>query len=246
MKYIHIRMSGDVQLTCVEIGGSGVETVVFDAEGTAARHDGVVHPAGSRLAIACPGIIEDNRVLGASNLGWYDVDPAVQIGLAGPADLVLNDAEAAALGESALRGAPDLVFVCVGTGVGAAVVIDGGVAAANLLGHIDGFSEITCTCGEVGCLETVAAGWALPDVLDDAAVDVIAVALAAALARESLATPRLVVLGGGIARAYPSLRDRVAEHAPDRVVELSAAPADYKSAAAWGLRHALPRTAVRT
>lgn len=246
MKYIHTLMSSEVQLICVEVGGSGVETVAFNVDGSVARRDGAFRPPGSRLAIATPGLIADGRVLAASNLDWWDVDPAEQLGLGASAELVLNDAEAAALGEVALRGNPeaDAVFICVGTGVGAAVVIGGEVAGANLLGHIDGFSDRSCTCGKVGCLETVAAGWALPTPLTDADIDAVAAALAAGLDREPLAAPRLVVLGGGIAQKYPSLRDRLALCTPDRVVENSAAPAGYKSASAWGLRHALARAAM--
>lgn len=247
MKYIHTLMSRAAQLSCVEVGGSGSETVLFHLDGSVERCDGAHRPAGARLAIACPGIIGDNgRILGASNLNWYDVDPAEALGIAGPAELVLNDAEAAALGEVALRdGNPDAVFICVGTGVGAAVVIDSDVTAANLLGHIGGFSDTVCSCGQVGCLETVAAGWALPDPLTANDIDAVAAAIASALDREPVASPRLVVLGGGIARRYPSLRDRLAEHTPDRTIENSAAPAGFKSASAWGLRHALERAAMR-
>jgi hypothetical protein len=47
------------------------------------------------------------------------------------------------------------------------------------------------------------------------------------------------VVGGGIAARYPAFNERFAAHAPARIVERSAAPAGYKSAAAWGLRQAL-------
>ena len=247
MKYIHTLMSRTVQLACVEVGGSGSETVLFNGDGSVERLDGAHRPAGARLAVACPGLIGENgRILGASNLNWYDVDPAEALGLAGPAELVLNDAEAAALGEVALRdGNPDAVFIGVGTGVGAAVVIDGEVVAANLLGHLTGFSDEPCTCTQVGCLETVAAGWALPDPLGINDIHAISSALAKALELEAVATPKLVVLGGGLARRYPSLRDCLSEHAPSRRIENSAAPAGYKSASAWGLRHALERAAMR-
>lgn len=235
-------MATDSYLACVEIGGSSVETVVFAPDGTVVRLAGAARPDGSRLAIATPGLIDRNRVVAASSLGWIDVDPAVEMGLAPSADLVLNDAEAAALGEVALRSdAKDLVYVCVGTGVGAAVVQNGEVTAANLLGHLTGYSDKTCLCGQTGCLETVAAGWALPEPINAGLLERSAAAIADALSREPAATPRLVVLSGGICRHYPALRDLLAEHAPDRHVELSAAPAGYKSAAAWGLRAAMAR-----
>jgi predicted NBD/HSP70 family sugar kinase len=244
MKYILNQMSPGTQLSCVEIGGSSIETVLFGPGDAVERVDGAVRPHGSRLAIACPGLIGDGRVLGATNLGWFDVDPAEALHLGESAEVLLNDAEAAALGEAALRGVSDLVFICVGTGVGGAVVVRGQVVAGNLLGHIGGFSEEACSCGRIGCLETVAAGWALPEPLTSTDIDRIAQVLALALEREPTAAGQLVVLGGGIAKRYPALCGRLAEYSPDRRIEPSAAPADYKSAAAWGLRQAVEASAV--
>jgi glucokinase len=232
------------QLSCVEIGGSSIETVLFGPDGSLERVDGAVRPEGSRLAIASPGLIDGGRVLGAANLGWFDVDPAEALQLGETAEVLLNDAEAAALGESALRNLADVVFICVGTGVGGAVVSGGSIVAGNLLGHIGGFSEDACSCGRIGCLETVAAGWALPDPLSADDVDRMGMAIASALAREPSATGRLVVLGGGIARRYPRLCERLSANAPSRRVESSAAPAGFKSAAAWGLRQALTGSSV--
>ena len=225
-------------LVCVEIGGGGLETVVLAPDGLATRTSGLSHHPDLPLLIAVPGLVADGRVIAASNLGWYDVDPAEQLGLAGPALVVCNDAEAAALGESALRpGKPDLVFLGLGTGVGGAVVIDG-QATANLFAHQRGFSTRTCTCGRTGCLETAAAGWALPDPLPAALLPGIAGALAQAIEAEPLAVPELVVLAGGIAAAHPELIALLAEALPGRTVVGTAADAT-KSAAAWGLRHLL-------
>lgn len=227
-------------LACVEVGGSGCQTVVFDADSWRLL-DGAHRPSGADLAIAAPGLIEGGRVLVASNLGWYDVDPAEELGLDGPASVLLNDAEAAALGEAALRSRDgdltDLVFLGVGTGVGGATVAGGEVVAANLFGHATGFSEVTCRCGRVGCLETVAAGWALPPHLDAPRLVLIARALASAVERERTATARLVVLAGGLARDNPALVHALQAELPDRRVQPSAAPAGAKSTSAWGLRH---------
>lgn len=189
---------------------------------------------GSTLLLAVPGVIVGGKVT-ASNLGWIDADAAAELGCAGPAALVMNDAEAAALGESVLRGGRDLVFLGVGTGVGGAVVIDGRVVEANLFGHAKGFSDQLCSCGAVGCLETVAAGWALPDPLPAAALADLGAALARAVQGETVATPELVVLGGGLIRRHPAVVAAVAHALPHRTVEPSCAPSEAKSAAAWGL-----------
>ena len=90
-------------LACVEVGGSSSQTVVF-GDDTVVLLDGTHQPAGARLALAVPGLLDGHRVVGASNLGWIDVDPVEELGLRGPAEVVCNDAEAAALGEAELRG----------------------------------------------------------------------------------------------------------------------------------------------
>ncbi|HEX9890378.1 MAG TPA: ROK family protein [Nitriliruptorales bacterium] len=227
-------------LACIEVGGSSVETLLLADDGTEHRRlDGAVVPDGHRVLVAVPGIVEGNRVLAASNLGWFDIDPLRALGLDRSADLVLNDAEAAALGEVALRHdqqVRDAVYVGLGTGVGGAVVIGDRIVAGNLFGHQPGFSDLTCPCGAVGCLETVAAGWALPTPLRPGDRDAIAAAVARAIDSEPLATPSLVVIAGGLARRYPDLVPAIGARLPDRSVAPSAAPNGAKSAAAWGLR----------
>ena len=235
-------------LACVEVGGGGVETVLLGGALPIVLA-GPHRPPGLPLLMAVPGLIAGTRVVAASNLGWLDVDPAAELGLGGPAEQVLNDAEAAALGESALRDGAALTYVGLGTGVGGAVVADGQVVGANLLGHGGSFSDDPCPCTRTGCLETVAAGWALPDPLTDEDLPAIAAAVAAALRAEPLATAPLVVVGGGLARRHPALVDAIAAALPDRVVQPTAAPHNVKSAAAWGLALAYEQSAeaaVRT
>jgi hypothetical protein len=240
-------MVGVDVLACVEIGGSSVETVLFAPDGTVVRVDGPLRPANARLAIASPGLIDGCRVAAASSLRWIDVDPAEALDIGPSAELVLNDAEAAALGEVGLRGddVTEALFIGVGTGVGAAVVSDGTVVASNLLGHLPGYSDLGCLCGKVGCLETIAAGWALPEPVPAALIASAGRAIADAVRREPLASPSLVVLAGGLVRAYPEIRAVIAAALPERTVELSAAPDGFKSAAAWGLRDALAQVPVR-
>lgn len=221
-------------ITCIEAGGSGAQTVVFNGERAPSVQAGADVTADSTLLLAVPGVIVRGRVT-ASNLGWVDADPAAELGCPAPAALVMNDAEAAALGESVLRGGVDLVFLGVGTGVGGAVVVDGRITAGNLFGHAKGFSDLPCSCGGQGCLETVASGWALPDPLPSSGIDALGHALARAVEAEASARPALVVIGGGLPRRHPAVVDAVARHLPDRTVEATRAPADAKSAAAWGL-----------
>lgn len=224
-------------LACIEVGGGGVETVVLGAPSLVIL-SGAHPPVGLPLLLAVPGLIAGGRVLAASNLGWFDVDPAQALGVDRPAALVLNDAEAAALGESSLRGGTALTYIGLGTGVGGAVVRDGTVVGANLFGHGGRLSTAPCRCSRVGCLETVAAGWALPEPLSPDLIPQIGAAVATAIRSEPLADTLLVVVAGGLARRHPGIVDAVAAALPERIVQPSAAPAEVKSAAAWGLAFA--------
>jgi glucokinase len=81
-----------------------------------------------------------------------------------------HDAKAAGIGEFHLgagRGARDMVYIVVGTGVGAAIIMDGQVRrgphnSAGEVGHItiDPRGD-ACSCGSIGCVETFASGPAL-------------------------------------------------------------------------------------
>ncbi len=78
-----------------------------------------------------------------------------------------HDAKAAGLGEfyyGAARGERSMVYIVVGTGVGAAIIIDGELyygthSSAGEVGHttLDRHGEM-CSCGSRGCAETYISG----------------------------------------------------------------------------------------
>jgi glucokinase len=81
-----------------------------------------------------------------------------------------NDAELGALGEWAYgagRGESNLAYIKVGTGVGAGLLLDGQIyrgttGCAGEIGHITILTNgPLCTCGNHGCLETMAGGEAI-------------------------------------------------------------------------------------
>jgi predicted NBD/HSP70 family sugar kinase len=81
--------------------------------------------------------------------------------------VIENDARAAALGESmygAARGSKDLVYIHLGTGVGAGIIVDGRFlrgpsGTAGEIGHmVISADGPTCSCGKPGHLEAYAAG----------------------------------------------------------------------------------------
>jgi glucokinase len=134
------------------------------AEGT--RRHGTRALAG--IGVAIPGPVDERRgiVLDAPNLGWTDV-PLREMAVArtGLQVFITHDVRAAASGEAALgsaRGAGDHLFVAMGTGIGAAVVLGGNpyagtYATAGEMGHMtfdpDGPE---CGCGARGHVEAYA------------------------------------------------------------------------------------------
>ncbi len=114
--------------------------------------------------------------------GWdrYDVPGHVQRAFAVPV-LVDNDVNIMALGEqhAHLRDVPDLVFIKVATGIGAGIISGGTLqrgaqGTAGDLGHVQlaRAADVTCRCGNQGCLEAIAAVPALAAAIRRAGVDV--------------------------------------------------------------------------
>lgn len=107
---------------------------------------------------------------------WEDVDIVSPLAAEFQTPVVLeNDCDAAALGEfwrGAAQAANNAVYVTVGTGIGAGLILNGklyrGVGlVAGELGHttID-HDGLACYCGSRGCLEMYAAGPALARAYD--------------------------------------------------------------------------------
>lgn len=91
--------------------------------------------------------------------------------------VVDNDANAAALAETlfgAARGCRHVIYITVSTGIGSGLVLGGRVhRGANSMAGELGHTHLVpygprCTCGRMGCLESVAAGWAIAKAARDA------------------------------------------------------------------------------
>lgn len=131
--------------------------VVAEAE----RED--LWPAG--LAIAVPGLVaRDGRtVVRAPNLDWRDTDLGGLLPGGRPLT-VDNEANFGALAELWLGAGTsrDFLHVSAEIGIGAAVVVDGGLLRgtrgfAGELGHVPVWPEgLACPCGGRGCLEQYA------------------------------------------------------------------------------------------
>ena len=137
---------------------------------------GAVAEAGASMAdvaavgVGVPGRVDSTSgdVTFAVNLGWQHLPLGRRLSAAlGVPCVVENDVRAAAVGlhqAKTFGQTDDLVFLGIGTGISAGVILDGrlhrGVRGlAGEIGHVvldpDGAA---CACGLHGCFETIAAG----------------------------------------------------------------------------------------
>ncbi|KIL41956.1 hypothetical protein SD70_03560 [Gordoniibacillus kamchatkensis] len=122
----------------------------------------------SKVGAGVPGRVDPIRgkALGASNLGWADVAFAEEMSARlGVPVYIDNDVRIYTLGEmiaGAGRGYSNMIGVTLGTGMAAALIVDGKMIRgsgfyAGEIGHdiVPGNNSL-CNCGKRGCLETIA------------------------------------------------------------------------------------------
>jgi predicted NBD/HSP70 family sugar kinase len=145
-----------------------------------ARLDALLGEAGRRhdavfgVGLSLPGSIDGTR--GASldspvMTGWDGIPLAPYFRDLTAAPVVIdNDANAIALAERRGEGPPidDLLVVKASTGLGAGIIaggalLRGAAQAAGEFGHnkTAAAAGAPCRCGDTGCLEAIAGGWAL-------------------------------------------------------------------------------------
>nr|WP_189805818.1 ROK family protein [Streptomyces tanashiensis] len=194
--------------------------------------------------VVVPGIVDEDlqKAVWSANIGWRDLPLAAVLAARTGLRVTLgHDVRAGGVAECVLgaaRGAQNVLFVAVGTGIAAALVCDGrplrSGGFAGELGHMVVRAGTVCACGGTGCLETVASASSIAAVYGArtgrpvaGAADVAALveagdrtaravwasateALAEALAAvTTLVAPELIVLGGGLAEADRLLLDPV-------------------------------------
>jgi glucokinase len=205
--------------------------MIDELTGTAPRGDGV-----RAVGLAVTGIVDERRGMAvhSENVGWRDVPVRSLVEQATRLPVGFgHDVRAGTLAEWRLgagRGFEDLVFVPIGTGVSAGIVVQGrlitGGGYAGEIGHVDLGHGESCACGGRGCVEALASAAAIArryaavsgrpvagarEVAERmVAGDPIArriwneatQALALALAWVSVVlAPQAIVLGGGLARS---------------------------------------------
>jgi glucokinase-like ROK family protein len=115
-----------------------------------------------------------------------------------------NDVNVMSVGEwraGIAKGLRDVVFVKIGTGIGAGLISNGAPhrgaqGAAGDVGHIQVVDEgVVCRCGNIGCLEALAGGAALARDAEVAARSGRSAFLAEALTRDGALSAETVALG---------------------------------------------------
>lgn len=122
--------------------------------------------------VVVPGLVDDARgmALFSANLGWRDLQVVVPLEEALGVPVALgHDVRAGLLAETrwgAARGAANVMFVPLGTGIAGALMVDGRVLHADgyagELGHVvvEPGGPV-CGCGARGCLEAVSSASAV-------------------------------------------------------------------------------------
>jgi glucokinase len=141
---------------------------------------GLVASNCAGVALSFPGIVDSTagRILSTPRDKYTD---AARLDLAHWCRVefclplqIENDARMALLGErfaGAARGCDDIVMMTLGTGVGAAAMIEGRLIRGRHFqgGCLGGHLPVVlkgrrCICGNIGCIEAEASTWALPEV----------------------------------------------------------------------------------
>ena len=118
------------------------------------------------IGVTLPGPVYDNQVSFLANieLERLDVYAAFQEAFVGIPLLLLNDANAAAIGEVSVLSTPvkDAVMLTIGTGLGSGIIsnyqiVEGAMGQGGELGHVTMHSpyNLKCGCGKRDCAETI-------------------------------------------------------------------------------------------
>lgn len=240
------------QVAVFDLLGEELDTAAVDHE-VAAGPDAVMPVVAEQLGrltrdrampvlgigMSLPGTVDPERGVSVDSpvmTGWDGVELATYLADVATCPLYLgNDADVLARSERLAQGDRyrDLLVVKASTGLGLGIIADGRVVSghrggAGEIGHtkVEAADGRPCRCGDTGCLETIAGGWALVAQLHDSdrpvghIRDLVALALdgdadAKQLLRESgrrlgdvlavavnLVNPEAVVLGGDMAAAF--------------------------------------------
>ena len=194
--------------------------------------------AVSAVGLAVPGLLSEEEGISrwTGNLNWKDlpirdlISQVVQLPTAFGHDVRVG--AVAELRSGAAKNYQQSIFIPIGTGIAAALIIDGKIRSsdgyAGEIGHLNVGHDLPCVCGLQGCLETISSAAAISreyakrtgyeisaeEILkrtksDDHAWQVWEQAMAyLAFALEDLITilaPEAIIFGGGLSQAGDAL-----------------------------------------
>jgi glucokinase len=149
---------------------SGGESMLDVAAELVGRATASARVRVAAVGVGAAGVVDPGtgEVLAASDTfaGWVGTNVRTGLGSrTGLPVVVANDVDSFLVGEAtwgAVRGVGSAAGIALGTGVGGALWLDGalyrGAGAAGEIGHMPGFGDARCTCGQRGHLETLASG----------------------------------------------------------------------------------------
>ena len=123
------------------------------------------------VGLAVPGALDEINGIcrWSGNLGWKNLP--IRDLLAREIDIPVafgHDVRTGALAElrnGAAQGFSNAIFIPIGTGIAAALIIDGEIRSsdgfAGEIGHVDVGAIFECVCGKKGCLEAAASALAI-------------------------------------------------------------------------------------
>ncbi len=118
------------------------------------------------VGLAVPGALDEKNGISrwSGNLGWKNL--SIRDLLANEINIPVafgHDVRAGALAElrnGAAKGVNNAIFITIGTGIAAALIIDSEIRSsdgfAGEIGHVNVGGEFNCVCGKKGCLEAAA------------------------------------------------------------------------------------------
>jgi len=125
----------------------------------------------SALGVCVCGVFDDMNgiCIWSGNLNWKNIHirdlliEKLNIPVAAGHDI--RTAGTAELRNGVASSYTNSIFIAIGTGIAASLVIDGSIRSAGgyagEIGHLDIGGENTCVCGKVGCLESAASALAI-------------------------------------------------------------------------------------
>ena len=258
-------------VVAVDVGGTEIKIAVVDSHFNIHSQTSTPTPKGDKKAaetiriiaaqikklsetqtieavgLVVPGTLDEPAGIArwAGNLQWENLpirdllQEAIDIPVAFGHDV--RTAALAELRSGAAQGIKDAIFIPIGTGIAAALIINGEIQSAQgnagEIGHLNVDGKRLCICGKVGCLEAVSSALAISSAYaeqggavststekiyglvtsgDPLATEVWKSATAAmSRACEVLITvlaPEVIIFGGGLSNAGETLLAPVRKH----------------------------------